>query len=127
MNVPAPLYISPRLMAAVDLGEGRTVEVGSGVNGYYHYIIEENGEIIDEGTDLRCPMAADYGEVMASLLSFLGHYAEHYRYSHMDGSECSDACEGSPISPALMEFCYMADGEISVLAYELGEGRQVAP
>ena len=128
MTVPPPLYISARLMAALTLTDGSVIHVGSVASvgdddGYrYRYIVENpDGEIIDEGSDLRCPMAEDYGEVMSALLSFLSHYAEHYAYRHMSGDPCDDDC---PAPVALMEWAYGVSTDLDSAAADLDDAAE---
>jgi hypothetical protein len=71
----------------------------------------------EEGNDLRCPMAHDYGEVMASFVGFLSAAAESYRYTMRGGSsDNSDLFE-----PQTMEWAYQNSEALEYAEYDLSE------
>ena len=111
MLVPSPMFISGRLMAALKLEGVGQLEVSE--SGRWR-IEDSTGAELDSGADLCCPCANDYGNIMASLLGFLGAAAEAYRYG--PSSENFDL-----FSPAAMEWAYMNSEELFMAEYELEE------
>lgn len=116
MEVPQPMFISARLMAALKIDGVGQLEVGD--RGRWR-IEDAEGNLLEEGGDLRCPMADDWGQVMASLLSFLTAVAESYRYrmSHPD----SDPENLDLFSEKVAEWAYMNDSELQMAEMELEE------
>ena len=120
MNVPAPMFISSRLMAALKLPDGSTAHVsylGRTYEGRQHYewaIDDADGKQLGTDNDLHSGVGspADYREAMESLLAFLGAAAES-----TDGGENADLF---PI--AVVEWARENSDEIGSLAYELEEG-----
>ena len=108
MLVPSPMFISGRLMAALQLEGIGLLEVSE--SGQWR-IEDSTGAELDSGDDLRCPCANDYSDIMASLLGFLGAAAEAYHYGE----------NFDPFSPAAMEWAYMNSEELSMAEYELEE------
>lgn len=90
MNVPHPMFISSRLMAAVRIegDQGGTVHLGHAGQNHegrqvYSYVIEDaSGAVLDEGSDLRSGVGEtpEAASMMRSLLSFLTSAAESLRY-----------------------------------------------
>lgn len=124
-EVPAPLFISSRLMAALKVEGAGTIHVGhvgtdrDGRQGFEWVIEDAEGHELETGGDLRsgCGDDVDYRKTMATLLSFLTTAAEAYRWnmSHGDGaSENSDL-----FCPAVMEWAYMNDSELQYAEIEL--------
>ena len=70
-----PGYISSRLMAAYDLGDGRSIHVALSqvANGrlFWHYVLDRAGEVITQGYDLDTAISATYGEVALAAVEFL--------------------------------------------------------
>ena len=111
MLVPSPMFISGRLMAALQLEGIGLLEVSE--SGQWR-IEDSTGAKLDSGDDLRCTCANDSSDIMASLLGFLGAAAEAYRYG--PSSENFDL-----FSLAAMEWAYMNREELSMAEYELEE------
>lgn len=67
-----PGYISSRLMAAYDLGDGLIVQIALNrvANGrlYWNYVLEQNGTVLVEGDSLESTISATYGEVAGSAI-----------------------------------------------------------
>ena len=87
MEVPQPLTITASLMAGYEFLDGSLLEVDA--NGDYR-ITDAAGEVIaetvdttpGEGNGLRFGVPPeDYGEIFASLASFLKHDAEIFEFS----------------------------------------------
>ena len=127
MIVPAPMFISSRLMAALRIDEGSetggTIHIshdGTSREGRqrYSYVIEDAaGTVLDEGSDLSSGVGdeADYGKAMATLLSFLTAAAESYEYELRGG----DSDNSDLFAPAAMEWAYMNSDELSEAEMEL--------
>lgn len=120
--VQSPMFISSRLMAAIRIGETATIHIEaanrtSDDRVRYHYIIEDKGKTIDEGTDLHsgCSADVDYRDAMETLLAFLDHAAESYRY------KMTADVEESSFSADMQEWCYMMSGEIEGALYNVSE------
>lgn len=122
MNVPAPMFISSRLMAAVKLPDGSTIHVsylGSTYEGRQHYgwaIDDANGKHLGAGEDLKSGYGApaDYREAMSSLLSFLGAAAE----SLEEG-------ENANLFPrAIVDWARQNNDEIVMMAFDLEESAE---
>lgn len=86
LELSAPLYISPRLMAAVDL-DGSTAHIlphhvdDEGRTFWHWVIVDETRAQLEEGTDLGTPVGreTDARDAMATLLAFLDEAADRYR------------------------------------------------
>lgn len=124
MIVPKPMYISARLMAALDIHDhsGKVGTLSVSANG--EWLVEDGEHVeLDSGSDLRCPMAQDYGEIMGSLLSFLGACAESRTYARQTGrdgensdlfnDECGAWAEQNSDELAMMQYELERDGEES--------------
>lgn len=125
-----PLIISPRLMAAVRVGDaGATIHIephGRDLENraVCRYVIEDNdGTVLDDATDLRSGAGDDFDarKMMATLLSFLAAAAESYRYTtYGQTSENADL-----FPPDVTEWAYQYDGELAALALELDEDQNI--
>ena len=113
MNVPQPMFITARLEAGVRLADGSVVSVYHIAGNQYGYRIENaEGVTLENQGGLRCPMAADYGAVMETLLSFLGAAAESYAYR-------GESENSTLFSPAVMEWAYGNADELTMLGMDL--------
>lgn len=120
-TVHRPLYISSRLMAAVDVegahGRVGTLHVGTHLRDAegrirYRYVVENaSGVVLDEGSDLRSGVGAqvDYSDIMATLVGFLGACAEAG-----DDGENADLFDAD-----LRAWCQENSYELDVLGAEL--------
>lgn len=118
-TVPAPLFISSRLMAALKIDDVGTLHLsaeGSDSEGrqQYRYVIEDSeGNELAEGNDLRsgCGDPVDYLDVMETLIGFLTACAE----SHPDG-------ENADLFPeAVAIWADQHSDELAMAGYELSE------
>lgn len=129
MIVPAPMFISSRLMAAVRVDEGTetggTIHIshaGTTREGRqrYSYVIEDaTGKVLEEGSDINSGVGDEpnYGKAMATLLSFLTAAAESYEYEMRGG----DSDNHDLFSPAVMEWAFMNSDELAELELELDQ------
>lgn len=84
MIVPAPLYISSRLAAALDIPGAGTLHLhaerttGDGRTEYRWEIVDASGADVGSGLDMRSGVGgdADYASPMRAFLSFLLYAAE---------------------------------------------------
>jgi hypothetical protein len=114
INIPAPLIISSRLMAAYKIEGVGTLHLEVHGRNHenrlsYHYVVEDaEGTVLDEGTDLSSGVGSDpdYLAMMETLLSFLGAAAER-----------GESAEGYP--PALVEWAEQNSDELQMAAMEI--------
>ncbi len=94
--VPSPLYISGRLMAALDIDGAGTLHLSAlgtdaeGRQTYEYVIADQTGRALITRDDLRSGVGGqvDYLAMMGTLLAFLNHTAE--QYASTMGSEPAD-------------------------------------
>lgn len=118
-SVESPLYISSRLMAALDLPGAGTIHVHAETRDaegrvVYRYVVEgEDGSVVAQGDDLRSGVGVpvDYRDAVGTLLAFLSHAAEQYDHWDVDGR--GDPPDGWAFgSREVCEWAYMHDSEI---------------
>lgn len=123
LELAAPLYISPRLMAAIDV-DGSTVHIypdhvdDEGRTFWRWVIVDDEGAQLEEGADLGTPVGreTDAREAMATLLDFLYAAAERYRRN----GYAPETVE--PLFNAeVQEWAYMNEDTLSILAIVLQE------
>lgn len=123
MKLSNPFYISSRLQSAVKIGNtevslGFSSRPGDDGRDRYEYSIEG---LIDAADDMQS--GCQGGSILAgwqSLLSFLSHGAEQYRYHGMGDREQYEAADPSwPIEVA--EWAYQHENEIEGLSLDLEE------
>ena len=128
----APLFIGPRLMAAVRVGDdGGTLHIKPIGRDHedrveWRYVIEDGDRtVLDEGTDLRSGAGepVDPRKALATLVGFLGAAAEAYRVD-MQG-QASENAEQFP--PGVAEWAYLHDDELASLGLDLDEPGIEAP
>lgn len=130
LNVPAPLFISSRLMAAIKIDGGSTGgtvhlhhdgQTPEGRQSYSWVVDDLDGTELGTGADVRSGVGdePDYAEMMATLLNFLSAAAESYRHTMGGGTSDNDTL----FSPAVMEWAYMNSDELAMAVMDLrGEG-----
>lgn len=69
-------YISARLMASYKLDKGHIIHVGRVAQGSdgrirWHYVLEHDGMVVFEGSDLGTPPDWTYGEAARSIMGWL--------------------------------------------------------
>lgn len=114
--VPPPMFISPRLMAALKIEGVGQVEVGA--DGSWR-VEDVSGATLEEGADLRCPSATDWRGPMCSLLSFLGAAGEAYGYAMRNPG--SDPENPRLFSEQLSEWAYQNAEELFRAEFELSD------
>jgi len=130
MKLHDPFLISSRLLPAIKVGDAT---ISMDTEGYddegrliYHYYID-HADFEYENTDLKSGVGGDdLVSGFTSLLSFLSHDAEHYRYLYLhhpvllnkSEDESEDYCFDSP---SVVEWAYQNSDEIDLLAFELEE------
>ena len=129
-SVESPLYISSRLMAALDLPGAGTIHVHAEMRDsedrvVYRYVVESaGGAVVAEGDELRSGVGVplDYRDAVVTLLAFLTHASEQYR-AHMGDDDAP--ADGWVFPRDACEWAYMHDAEIgmaeSLLSDEGGE------
>ncbi len=118
--VPPPMFISPRLMAALKIEGVGQLEVGSGGS---WCIQDVNGEVLEEGTDLHSPLATDWGEPMRALLSFLGAAGEAYGCAARNSS--AEPENLALFNERVTEWAYQHSEELVLAEYGLTELSEV--
>ena len=122
--VKHPLYISSRLMAALDIPGLGTCHVHAKVRTdegrvRYSYLVEDEArnEVIT-GEDIESGVNADvdYTDAMGTLLSFMSHAAENYRYHFVDSHGGGD---GPVFGTAQDEWCFQHEDEIAMAQCDL--------
>lgn len=122
MNVPEPMYISSRLLAAYDFEDGSTLEIGSGE----YVLTDAQGTELINGLDfLPGALCRDYLDMVSDVAAFMRHDGELYEFSP-DGSwgkrYPDSATEVEPeewvFGPELGKWAHEHDDELSDLAEE---------
>jgi hypothetical protein len=126
MRLTPPLFISPRLMAAVKVGDGAGTLHISPVRRdgedrvVWRYVIEDGDHtVLDEAADIRSGSGdpVDPRKAMATLVGFIGAAADAYRVG-MRGQASENA---DLFPPDVMEWAYMHDDELASLGLDLEE------
>ena len=127
MILHAPLIITPRLMAGVQIGTPPAwVSIGNGPRNaegrtVYGVFIDLPDGTEHEVTDLCSGCGGgSIQDGLASLLSFLGAAAEAYHYRGRQGSGEYDSAE-TLFPPAVVQWAAENADEISILAYDIEE------
>jgi hypothetical protein len=126
-----PLFISPRLMAAVrvdDSGATLHIEPTDRDNDgrmVWRYVIEDSGGYVLDDAEIRSGVGDPINarKAMATLINFLGAAADSYRHTMTGGH--SDNADMFP--PQVMEWAYEHDDELAALALDLSDEAPVGP
>lgn len=119
-EVPSPMFISSRLMAAIKIGDHSVCHIeAAGPAGYedritYKWLIEHEGVVLGEAADITCVGDVDYRQAMSTLLTFLEAAAEAVAY----GPD-SDNIDLFP--ETVMEWAAENDTDIQVAHLDLEE------
>ena len=120
----SPLYISSRLMAALDVPGAGTIHVtwdrlDAENRVVYRYVVEAaDGSVIAEGDDMRSGVGApvDYRDAVGTLLAFLAFAADQYR-THMGDDD--GPADGWVFPPDVCEWAYMNEAELLMAEADL--------
>lgn len=127
IEVPAPLFISSRLMAAVRVeGAGvihlHAVDRDEEGRVVYRYVVEDTtGKVVMRGDDYHSGALAliDYRTAMATLIDFLQADGEHYRYGHNMGTEQQCTELDGRCDLKRLEWCYQHDSQLAAARWEI--------
>jgi len=113
MKIEHPLFISSRLMTAIKIADSvihiEPLET-EGNRVHWKFIIDQNGEEIGEGQELRT-LGNNPKEAMSALISFLSAAAEAYAYG-MAGRESENA---DLFNPKINEWAYQNSDELQMV------------
>lgn len=118
-----PLYISSRLMAAVDvlsIDESKvgTLHVENLGHAWRYVVTDADGAELVDGADLRMLSDAEPAATLATLISFLTAAAESHDYEMRTGREGENA---SLFPPACVEWAYQNSDELIMLEIGLND------
>lgn len=103
---------------------GMRYEPNDGIRAAYHWQVDLPGNVTG-ATDLHGPATRGNPgprSMLTTLLAFLGAAAESYGYDMRHGPGSSE--NGDLFPPAVTEWAYMHDDELTMLASELDEEDQ---
>lgn len=125
IEIPAPMFIGTRLMAAYKIDAVGTIHIAP--DSYddeqrlaWRYIVEDaNGNVLVEAADIKDGPGNDVSviAVTESLMGFMSAAADAYRHEMDHGEGSSD--NGRLFPPVMMEWCYVNSEEIGLAMFEL--------
>lgn len=128
MKLTAPIIITPRLMAGLQIGNG-TISIdysdrpGDGTRTRYRYFIDLDGHEHDNDDLQSGCQGGTLQEGLASLLSFLIAAGESYDYFTRTGRESDNA----GLFPAwVAEWCSANLGDLTIIASDIEEQSLIA-
>lgn len=125
VEVPAPMFIGPRLWPAYNIGNVGTVHItpdhydDRGCLVWRYAVTDADGQELCQQADVMDGAGWDVNVVatMESLLGFMGAAGDAYRYEMENGAGSSE--NGKLFPPAMMEWCYVNSDEIGQASFEL--------